>query len=132
MSDNLNERQFAAHIIATHTPNDRLSNDASEEAVWARKLERTMSTEPNRRMVVPEGDGYREVSLHEHIGINGVSKPVTLQDPSAVQPGERPRVFDGHHRLASAAAHGQEVPVRYANSIEDSWALDGRFGRGRR
>lgn len=123
---NLNDRQFAAHIIATHTPIDRLSKDKSDEDVWARKLERTRSTAPDRRMVLPDGDGYRQVSMHEHIGVRGVSKPVTLEDPDVVEPGARPRVFDGHHRLASAAAHGLEVPVQYAYNMEEARTMDGR------
>lgn len=129
---NLNDRQFAAHIIATHAPIDRLPKDKSDEDVWARKLERTKSTAPERRMVVAEGDGYRQVTMHEHIGIKGVSKPVTLQHPDAVAPGAQPRVFDGHHRLASAAEHGLDVPIRYAKDMDEARALDGRFGRPRR
>jgi len=124
---NLNEQQFAAHIIETHDPIDRLSKDKSDAAVWARKLKQASTIDSRGGIPVREGEGFREVSLHEHIGLKGVSKPVILQTPSTVPDGARPKVFDGHHRLASAAAHGQSVPVNYADSIEQVRAA--RYGK---
>ena len=53
--DNLNGQQFAAHIIASHAPLDRLATDTDEASIWARKLTETQSTHPNKQMVVSEG-----------------------------------------------------------------------------
>lgn len=118
---NLNEQQFAQHIIETHAPGDRLSKDKSDADVWARKLKVASTIDPNRGGIpVAENGAFREVSLHEHIGLKGVSKPVILQNPQAVPAGERPKVLDGHHRIASAARHGLSVPVDYADSVEQA------------
>jgi hypothetical protein len=106
----------AREIISTHVPNDRLMRDTDNSSVWARKLEE--SRQPNDQGARPDGTS----SVYEGVerqGVNlGSRTPVFLQHPGSVMPGESPRVFDGHHRIA-ALSHllpDAPIPVQYTKS----------------
>lgn len=44
--------------------------------------------------------------LDAKVATDGVEQPIPLR----ARPGGKPQVLDGHHRLISAAARGQDVP----------------------
>lgn len=113
--DHLSGAQFrtASEIIATHSPTDRLKGDTDDASIWARKLE--ASRKPSPLGARPDGTS----SLYEGLAkrgpvIGSVAEPVTLQHPEAVAPGERPRVLDGHHRIAAMGELAPETPIPVA------------------
>lgn len=125
----------AAEILARYEPleNDLLEawemgrdgeQDETTPEFWARVLDEAASNTRHRGPLgIRPAHGYpsaSHASLLEHVGLDGVADPVSLQvDPTRVGRDGRPHILGGHHRLAAAAQSDPDrlMPVAYFRSL---------------
>lgn len=113
----------ARDIKETHEPNDRKPGEVSPSRIWNRKLRESKDTKDTGGIPIKGANGaYEQVSLHEHIARTGVSQAVSIQDPQGAA-GQKPLVFDGHHRVASAADSRPNdlIPVVHSPNAGDAF-----------
>lgn len=85
------------------------------------ELKLRQAKDPNSKRYNDTPDG---VSLYDDIREHGIKKPITLQNPATVKPGEQQKIIDGHHRLAVARALGLDsVPAQYLTESGDARPL---------
>lgn len=105
-------------IRENYGPNDRKPGEVSDSRIWNRKLRESKETGNGRAIPMGRNEfgDYKMASLHDHIAANGVSKPVYLGTEDA-------KVYDGHHRVASAYASRPDdlMPVLHATSPGDAF-----------
>jgi len=87
-------------------------NDEDSEKVWARKL-----------------NASKKNGLYDDVKDIGVRVPVTITD-NPDDSDYKPEVKGGHHRIAAAYEINpdMEIPVNYADSIEEAWDVEKERG----
>ena len=100
----------AGEIKSTHTPNDayRMGTRVhSDSDLWEKKKFRANIDGLSRRIEEQKG----------------VERPVKVEDPVYVNQGGKPRLWDGHHRVAASEERNPKalLPVEYHPSFRSAF-----------
>jgi hypothetical protein len=127
--DHLNRQQFVqlpmlmmARELAHHYHPADLLADETPHDLWHAKIGEAMEDDSGHPVAHrSSGQG----SLYESIRTHGVIRPVAVQDPQSAPRGEKPLLWNGHHRVAVAHHLNPRslLPVEHHESVWDAFPL---------